>query len=68
MIRYADTLAEHVRQLARGLAGDVDRAAISAFCERIVRPRGLARPVVPLLADEIEALARSAPRAVAASA
>jgi hypothetical protein len=68
VIGYADTLAEHVRQLAGGLAGDVGGAAISAFCERIVRPRGLARPVVPLLADEVEALSRSAPRAVAASA
>ena len=67
VIRYADSLPEHVRQLELGLAGEVDREAIAAFCERIVRPRGLARPVVPLLADEVEALARSTPRVVSAS-
>jgi hypothetical protein len=67
VVRYADSLDEHVWQLERGLAGEIDRDAIRAFCERIVRPRGLARPVVPLLADEVEALARSAPQAVAAA-
>jgi hypothetical protein len=64
VIRYAESLPEHVRQLERGLAGEVDRDAIGAFCERIVRPRGLAQPVVPLLADEVEALARSRPQVV----
>ncbi len=64
VIKYADSLTEHVRQLERGLAGEVDREAIGAFCERIVRPRGLAQPVVPLLADEVEALALSSPRVV----
>ena len=62
VVGYAETLPDHVGQLERALAGDVDREAIRAFSERTVRPRGLARPVVPLLADEVEALARSAPR------
>jgi hypothetical protein len=66
VVGYAETLPEHVHQLERALAGDVDREAIRAFSERIVRPRGLARPVVPLLADEVEALARATPRALPA--
>ena len=66
VIRYGGTLDEHITQLERGLAGEVDREAIRAFCERIVRPRGIARPVVPQLADEVELLARTAPQALAA--
>jgi hypothetical protein len=68
VVGYAETLREHVRQLERGLAGDYDRESIRSFCEQIVRPRGLARPVVPLLADEVEALARSAERPIPAPA
>jgi hypothetical protein len=56
-VRYAQTLDEHVDQLERGLAGDVDREAIRRFCEAFVRPRGLDRPVTPFLADEVLALA-----------
>jgi hypothetical protein len=66
IIRYADSLPDHVRQLENGLAGEVDRTAIRSFCERIVRPRGLAQPVVPILADEVELLVRTAPQALAA--
>jgi hypothetical protein len=53
VVRFGETLDEHVRQLERGLAGDVDRAAIRRFVEATVRPRGLDRPVSPILADEI---------------
>jgi len=67
-VRFAAGLDEHVQQLERGLAGDVDREAIREFCRRIVRPRGLDRPVVPQLADEVEALARTARRPVGATA
>ncbi|HEY7690869.1 MAG TPA: hypothetical protein VH816_00870 [Gaiellaceae bacterium] len=56
---YAETLAEHVRQLERGVAGDFDREAIRRFCELIVRPRGLERPVAPIVADAVLALAGS---------
>jgi hypothetical protein len=65
VVSYAETLPEHVRQLERGLAGDYDRKAIRRFCEQIVRPRGLEQPVVPILADEVEALAQASERTVA---
>jgi hypothetical protein len=58
----AATPAEHAEQLERALAGDYDREAITRFCETFVRPRGLDRPVAPLLADEIVALAGSGAR------
>jgi hypothetical protein len=61
---YAATLKEHVDQLARGVEGDVDVEAIRRFSEEIVRPHGLGRPVVPILADEIVALARARAPAV----
>jgi hypothetical protein len=66
VVSYAETLAEHVEQLERGLAGDYDRRAIRGFCEQIVRPCGLERAVVPILADEVEALARTSDRPVPA--
>jgi hypothetical protein len=56
VVTSAATLDEHVAQLERGVAGDYDRDSITRFCESFVRPRGLDRPVVPLLADEILAL------------
>jgi hypothetical protein len=56
-VEFAPTLEEHVRQLARGLAGDYDRAAIRRFARTFLRPHGLDRPVAPILAAEILALA-----------
>jgi hypothetical protein len=53
VVRFSETLDDHVRQLDRGLAGDYDRAEIRRFCESRVRPRGLDRPVAPILADEL---------------
>jgi hypothetical protein len=57
VVTLANSLAEHVAQLERGIAGDYDREAIRRFCESFVRPHGLGRPVAPLLAREVAALA-----------
>jgi hypothetical protein len=61
-VRDAATLEEHVAQLAEGLA-DPERVAaeLKRFVGSFVRPRGLDRPVAPIVADEIEALARLQP-------
>jgi hypothetical protein len=56
-VAYGETLDEHVAQLELGVAGEFDRERIRRFCETFVRPRGLDRPVTPILADEILALA-----------
>ena len=47
---------------SRGVAGDFDGDAIRRFCESFVRPRGLDRPVVPIVADEVENLAAAGRR------
>ena len=59
-VACAETLEQHCAQLAGGLRGQVDRAGLRAFIERFLRPHGLATPVAPLLANEIEAWAREA--------
>ncbi len=59
VVSYADTLEEHVLQLERGVAGDHDVEATRRLCRRLVRPRSLDRPVVPILADEVTELATS---------
>jgi hypothetical protein len=61
-VTFAETLDEHVGQLECGLSGDYDREAIRRFCETFVRPRGLDRPVSPVLAAEVLTLAPSAKR------
>jgi hypothetical protein len=58
-------LGEHVSTLSRVLAGDVDRERQRAFVERFLRPNGLDRPVSPLVASTIEALAEPAAHVVA---
>jgi hypothetical protein len=62
VVSYAETLGEHVAQLERGVAGDYDHEAIRRFCEFFVRPRGLDRPVSPMLADEVLKLAGESPQ------
>lgn len=59
-VDFAGTLDEHVRQLERVLAGDVNRAAIDEFARSFVRPHGIDRPVSPILAEEIVRLGRRA--------
>ena len=63
-VEYADTLDQHLTQLADGLAGRFDPEAVRAFTEQFLRPQGRDRPVSPILATEIE---RWAERATAAS-
>jgi hypothetical protein len=61
VVSYAETLAEHVAQLERGIEGDYDPDAVRRFCEFFVRPHGLDRPVSPILAEEVLKLAGSSP-------
>lgn len=65
LVEVATTMDDHVRQLASTLADpEPGRARSLAFVESFVRPRGLATPVAPIVADEIERLAavRKRPR------
>jgi hypothetical protein len=58
-LHVAESLAEHVGQLARVL--DEDEAGAERrrrFVESFVRPHGLDRPATPVLADAVEDLAR----------
>jgi hypothetical protein len=55
LVEVAADLDEHVRQLAEALRHpDAGRARSRAFVEAFVRPRGIDRPVAPIMADEIE--------------
>jgi hypothetical protein len=57
-LRVADSMAEHLAQLAEGLAQDAaDREQLREFVRRFVRPRGLDADVAPIVADRIEHLA-----------
>jgi hypothetical protein len=49
----ARDLEEHVANLARVLGDDYDRPRLVDFVERFVRPRGLDRPVAPIVAAKI---------------
>jgi hypothetical protein len=59
-LRVATTLDAHAEQLANSLA-EPERAAaeLSRFVHHFIRPHGLERPSVPVVADELERLARS---------
>ena len=64
-VAVARTLDDHLAQIGDALADPAPGAARSRrFAERFVRPRGIDRPVAPIMADEIEALAaiRKQPR------
>jgi hypothetical protein len=56
-VETAETLDEHVAQLARAVADDPLAAERRRFLETFVRPLGLDVPAGPVLADAIEALA-----------
>lgn len=59
-LRVADSMAEHLAQLAQGLADGPDqRQPLRRFVRRFVRPLGLDVEVAPIVADRIEALART---------
>jgi hypothetical protein len=59
LVEVADDLRQHVRQLADALTHPEAGAERSRrFIESFVRPRGLDRPVAPLMVDEIERVAK----------
>ena len=58
LVEVAGDLDEHMRQLSGALADpDAARERTRRFVESFVRPRGLDRPVAPIMADEIERVA-----------
>lgn len=59
LVHEARGLDDHVGALAAALqSGDADAARCRAFLERFVRPRGIGTSVAPILAEEIEQVAR----------
>ena len=61
------TLDEHVAKLGAVVRGEWDPEALQGFVERFVRPRGLDRPVTPLLASTVVELAAQGRQAPAAA-
>ena len=57
-VEMAESFDQHREHLAAALAGRHDTSSISRFLGDFVRPRGLAAPVSPLLADALESFAR----------
>ena len=58
LVEVAGGLDEHMQQLSSALAApDAGRERTRRFVESFVRPRGLDRPVAPIMADEIERVA-----------
>lgn len=65
LVEVARDLPEHLQQLREAAENpDKGQARSRAFVESFVRPRGLSRPVAPIVADEIERVAtlRKSPR------
>jgi hypothetical protein len=56
-VYFSDTFEAHCAQLSDALAGRYDREALASFLRTFVRPNGIDRPVSPLVADAIEAVA-----------
>jgi len=55
LVEVASGLEEHLQHLSGALANpDATRERTQRFVESFVRPRGLDRPVAPIMADEIE--------------
>jgi hypothetical protein len=59
-VEVAPDFETHRQQLARAVEGNYDASGIRRFIEEFLRPRGIDRPVVPIMADAIEGLAASA--------
>ena len=58
LVEVAADLDEHCRQLADGLENpELGRTRSLRFVESFVRPRGIDRPVSPIVVDEIERIA-----------
>ena len=69
LLRLADTLDEHVAQIAASFeSADRDRARVREFIQMFVRPHGFEQPAAALVvkAVEAEAAARPAPRGLRA--
>jgi hypothetical protein len=65
LVDVAATLDEHLRQVGSALANpEAGRTRSLRFVESFVRPRGLTTPVAPIVADEIERLAKLRKRPV----
>jgi hypothetical protein len=61
-VRIADSIDDHVRQLAERLRDpDAARAETQRFVGSFIRPCGVERPATPIVADAIEGVARLAP-------
>lgn len=58
-LHEASSFDQHLEQLAAVLDSPADTDRARRFVESFVRPRGIERPAGAVLADEIEALARS---------
>jgi hypothetical protein len=57
-VHEAENMDEHLAQLRSGIDRPNDVGRVGSFIESFVRPRGLALPVAPIVASEIEALGR----------
>ena len=59
LVEVAQDLSEHLRQVTDALANpEAGRARSRRFIESFVRPRGIDRPVAPIVVDEIELIAK----------
>jgi hypothetical protein len=56
-VELAESFDDHRAQLSRALAGEDNRGAIDTFLVNFIRPKGLAMPVAPIVADAVEDLA-----------
>jgi hypothetical protein len=54
LLHEAASLDEHLQQLSAALQAKGGGEQVRRFVERFVRPRGLGRPVTPVMVDEIE--------------
>jgi hypothetical protein len=59
-VEVAADFDAHRQQLEGAVNGSYDAAAIRRFIEQFLRPHGIDRPVVPIMADAIERLAVAA--------
>jgi hypothetical protein len=68
LVHEARSLDDHVRQLAAAVhAGAAGGDRQRQFIERFVRPRGIDRPVTPIVVDEIERIVQTTRRRVVRS-
>ncbi len=61
LLDLAPDMATHIAALGRALHDPTPSPVATAFIEKFLRPRGLTRPAVPLVAAAIEDLAKAKP-------